>query len=100
MVRLTLDEHDGTLNSPSGSDLESQYGGQGAGWIELGIVLEEMGKVLLCAPFFSTVVLAATALLESGDEEAKQQYLPAIADGSLVATVALTEEALAQHVGI
>ncbi|MGK3206156.1 acyl-CoA dehydrogenase family protein [Amycolatopsis sp. MEPSY49] len=37
-------------------------------------------------------VLAATTLLESGDEEAKQLYLPAIADGSLIATVALTEE--------
>ena len=75
-----------------GLAIPEQYGGQGAGWVELGIVLEEMGKVLLCAPFFSTVVLAATALLESGDEEAKQQYLPAMADGSLIATVALTEE--------
>lgn len=75
-----------------GLAIPEQYGGQGAGWAELGIVLEEMGRVLLCAPFFSTVVLAATTLLESGDEEAKQQYLPAIADGSLIATVALTEE--------
>ncbi|MFF4025500.1 MULTISPECIES: acyl-CoA dehydrogenase family protein [Nocardia] len=72
-----------------GLAIPEQYGGQGAGWIELGIVLEETGRALLCAPFFSTVVLAATTLLESGDEEAKEQYLPAIADGSLIATVAL-----------
>jgi alkylation response protein AidB-like acyl-CoA dehydrogenase len=76
-----------------GLAIPEAYGGQGAGWTELGIVLEEMGRALLCAPFFSTVVLAATTLLESGDEEAKRQYLPAIADGSLIATVALTEEA-------
>src|ERR1700761_670624 len=69
-----------------------RYGGQGAGWTELGIVLEEMGRALVCAPFFSTVVLAATTLLEAADDEAKQDYLPGIADGSVIATVALTEE--------
>jgi alkylation response protein AidB-like acyl-CoA dehydrogenase len=75
-----------------GLAIPEQYGGQGYSWLELGIVIEEMGRALVCAPFFSTVVLAATTLLESGDEEAKQQYLPGIADGSLIATVALTEE--------
>lgn len=76
-----------------GLAIPEQYGGQGFGWAELGIVLEEMGRALVCAPVFSTVVLAATTLLESGDEEAKQHYLPGIADGSLIATAALTEEA-------
>lgn len=75
-----------------GLALPEQYGGQGAAWTELGIVLEEMGRALVCAPFFSTVVLAATTLLESGDDEAKKVYLPGIADGTLIATVALTEE--------
>jgi alkylation response protein AidB-like acyl-CoA dehydrogenase len=75
-----------------GLAIPEQYGGQGFGWTELGIVLEEMGRVLVCAPFFSTVVLAATTLLESGDDEAKKDYLPGIADGSVIATVALTEE--------
>ncbi|GAA4663421.1 acyl-CoA dehydrogenase family protein [Gordonia humi] len=74
-----------------GLAIPEQYGGHGASWIELGIVLEEMGRALFGSPFFSTVVLAATALIESGDEEAKQRYLPAIADGSLVATVAVPE---------
>src|SRR5215470_19454057 len=62
-----------------GLALPEQYGGQGAGWTELGIVLEEMGRALVCAPFFATVVLAATTLLESGDDEAKKDYLPGIA---------------------
>jgi alkylation response protein AidB-like acyl-CoA dehydrogenase len=75
-----------------GIAIPEQYGGQGFGWPELGIVLEEMGRTLVCAPFFSTVVLAATTLLESDDDEAKKDYLPGIADGSVIATVALTEE--------
>lgn len=75
-----------------GIAIPEQYGGQGFGWTELGIVLEEMGRTLVCAPFFSTVVLAATTLLESDDDEAKKDYLPGIADGSVIATVALTEE--------
>jgi alkylation response protein AidB-like acyl-CoA dehydrogenase len=75
-----------------GLAIPEQYGGQGFGWAELGIVLEEMGRALVCTPFFSTVILAATTLLESGDDEAKKTYLPGIADGSVIATVALTEE--------
>lgn len=74
-----------------GLAIPEEYGGQGHGWAELGVVLEEMGRALVCAPFFSTVVLAATTLLESGDEDAKRRYLPRIADGSLIATVALPE---------
>ena len=67
------------------------YGGQGFGNVELGIVLEEMGRSLLCAPYFSTVVLAANAILQSGNEDAKQAHLPGIADGSVIATLALAE---------
>jgi alkylation response protein AidB-like acyl-CoA dehydrogenase len=59
--------------------------------VELGIAFEEMGRVLFCAPFFSTVGLAAHALLAAGDDQAKREYLPRIADGSLLATVAVTE---------
>jgi alkylation response protein AidB-like acyl-CoA dehydrogenase len=72
--------------------IPEEYGGSGASWIELGVVLEEMGRSLVCAPFFSTVVLAATAVLESGDAEAQAGVLPAIAEGTTIATVALTEE--------
>jgi len=71
--------------------IPEEYGGQGFSHVELGIVLEEMGRALLCAPYYSTVVLAANALMQSGNEDAKQQYLPGIADGSTIATVAVAE---------
>ena len=45
-----------------------------------------MGRALLCAPFFSTVVLAANTLIHSGDEDAKGTYLPGIASGETIAT--------------
>ncbi len=74
-----------------GLAIPEQYGGSGFSWVELGIVLEEMGRSLLCAPFFSSVVLAANALLLSGDEKDKSEYLPGIASGETTATIAFTE---------
>ena len=68
------------------------FGGAGFTFVETAIVLEEMGAALLCAPFFSTVVLAAQALLTSGDDAAQAEYLPGIADGSTIATLAITED--------
>ena len=50
--------------------IPEEYGGQGFGYVELIVVLEEMGRALLCAPFFSTVVLAANTLIHAGDEAA------------------------------
>jgi alkylation response protein AidB-like acyl-CoA dehydrogenase len=74
-----------------GLAIPEEFGGTGASLVELGIAFEEMGRVLLCAPFFATVGLAAQALLAAGDDQAKREYLPRIADGSLLATVAVTE---------
>jgi alkylation response protein AidB-like acyl-CoA dehydrogenase len=72
-----------------GIAMPERYGGSGFGFLELSVILEEMGRALLCAPYFATVVLAAPALLASGDEAACDAYLPAIASGDLVATVAV-----------
>ena len=69
------------------------YGGSGFSYVELMVVLEEMGAALLCAPYFSTVALGANALLTSGDEEAKRDLLPGIASGATTATLALSEDA-------
>ncbi len=66
------------------------YGGQGFGWVELGIVLEEMGRALLCAPYFATM-LAATAIMNVGTDAQKRALLPDIANGETVATLACTE---------
>ncbi|TWT02884.1 acyl-CoA dehydrogenase family protein [Reyranella sp. CPCC 100927] len=68
------------------------YGGQGFGHAELAIVLEEMGRGLLCAPFFSTAVLATTAILNAASEAQKQALLPAIAAGDVTATLAFSED--------
>src|ERR1700678_4142501 len=69
--------------------IPENYGGAGFGYLELSVILEEMGRALLCAPYFSTVVLAVNALLESADEAACGTYLPQIASGDLIATFAV-----------
>lgn len=68
-----------------------KYGGQGFGFVELGIVMEEMGRSLLCAPYFSSSVLAAGAILNAGSEQQKMALLPKIASGDCLATLAFTE---------
>jgi alkylation response protein AidB-like acyl-CoA dehydrogenase len=75
-----------------GLAIPEEYGGSGFTYVELVVVLEEMGRALLCAPYFSTVALAANALLCSGDDAAQKRYLPAIASGETIATLALTED--------
>jgi alkylation response protein AidB-like acyl-CoA dehydrogenase len=72
--------------------IPEEFGGSGFTYVELIVVLEEMGAALLCAPFFSTVALAANALMTSGDDEAKKSYLPGIASGETIATLAITED--------
>ncbi|MDP2291568.1 MAG: acyl-CoA dehydrogenase family protein [Actinomycetota bacterium] len=74
-----------------GLAIPEEFGGSGYTFVELGIVLEEQGRALLCAPFFSTVVLAANTLLHSGDDAAKAAHLPGIASGETIATLAFTE---------
>jgi alkylation response protein AidB-like acyl-CoA dehydrogenase len=73
--------------------IPEEDGGAGYGYVELAVVLEEMGAALLCAPFFSTVALATNALLSAGDDVARKRWLPAIASGETIATLALTEDA-------
>jgi alkylation response protein AidB-like acyl-CoA dehydrogenase len=75
-----------------GLAIPEEYGGSGYTYVELAVVLEEMGRRLLAAPYFSTVVLAANAILHSGDEQAKSSLLPGIASGETIATVAFTED--------
>jgi alkylation response protein AidB-like acyl-CoA dehydrogenase len=74
-----------------GLSLPERFGGSGFGMIEQLIVFEELGRSLYGGPYFSTVALAAGLLLQSDDESAKAEYLPRIASGDLIATVALVE---------
>lgn len=64
------------------------YGGLGLGYVELVAMMEQMGRYLLCSPYFSTVCLGANALLVAGNEEQKSQWLGEICAGQLTATLA------------
>lgn len=68
------------------------YGGLGLTYLHLHPLMEEMGRALLCAPFFSTICLGANALLVGGSESQRQEYLPLIAAGETTATVAYAEK--------
>ena len=68
------------------------YGGQGFGLQELALVSEEMGRSLLCAPYFASVVMGANAILNVGDEAQKRDLLPGIASGETIATFAVAED--------
>lgn len=72
--------------------LPEEYGGDGFGMVELGVVLEETGRALFCSPFFATVVLAAQTLLASGDARACARHLPGIAAGRTTAALAVAED--------
>ncbi|NYR12569.1 acyl-CoA/acyl-ACP dehydrogenase [Pseudoalteromonas sp. MIP2626] len=72
--------------------IPEEYGGMGLGYVDLVVMLEQMGRYLLCSPFFSTVCLASNALIVAGTDEQKQQYLTQICEGSLTATLAYTSK--------
>ena len=68
------------------------YGGAGFTFAEQAIVLEELGAALYTGPYLASAVLAANALLASDDEGARQDFLPPIASGETIATLAFTED--------
>jgi alkylation response protein AidB-like acyl-CoA dehydrogenase len=70
---------------------EENYGGYGGTFLDLSIILEEMGRALLPGPFFPTVILGGMTIMLSGSEELKQRFLPGIASGDIIMTMALTE---------
>ena len=77
----------------SGILIPEEFGGTGLGYLTMGLVLEETGRTLTASPLISTALTATTALLLAGSAEQKQKYLPAIAEGKLIATLAVDEGA-------
>jgi alkylation response protein AidB-like acyl-CoA dehydrogenase len=75
-----------------GLGLPEAHGGAGLGLVDLAVVLEEMGRVTMPGPFFSTVLLGAGALGEAGSEAQQAAWLPRLAAGEARATLALLEE--------
>jgi alkylation response protein AidB-like acyl-CoA dehydrogenase len=76
----------------TGLSIPESYGGVGD-FLDLIIVLEEMGRVCFLGPYFATVVLGASAIMAAGSDAQKQQYLTGIAEGKIIVTLALTEPA-------
>jgi alkylation response protein AidB-like acyl-CoA dehydrogenase len=68
-----------------------EYGGSGLGFVDLTVLMEEMGRVVMPGPFFSTVLLGGLAILEAGSATQKKEWLPKIAQGEAKAALAWTE---------
>jgi alkylation response protein AidB-like acyl-CoA dehydrogenase len=69
-----------------------EYEGTGSSFLDLAVLLEEMGKACLPSPFFSSIILGGSTLLEAGNEEQKREILPEVAMGRRLLTLALTEQ--------
>ncbi|MDY6845323.1 MAG: acyl-CoA dehydrogenase family protein, partial [Thermodesulfobacteriota bacterium] len=69
-----------------------EYGGINGNFLDMIVLLSEMGYGCVHGPFFSTVVLSGLTILEAGGEKQKQDLLPMISNGSIFVTLALTEE--------
>jgi alkylation response protein AidB-like acyl-CoA dehydrogenase len=77
----------------SGLLVPEDFGGSGLGCVEAGVVMEEIGRNLMPSPFLATAVLAASALSRGGSAAQKSEHLPGVADGSLLASLAIDEGA-------
>lgn len=76
-----------------GLAISEEHGGSGFGFAEIAVVAEELGRGLVPSPFLASVVLAGSYLTHCGDEQAQADYLPGIADGSVIASLAIAEDA-------
>lgn len=100
-VRRLMDTEDGfdaVVWAQLGNELGLQslaiperFGGAGYSLAELCLVMEEMGRALLCAPFLSSIALGANAILVGGTEEQRERLLPGIASGDVRAALAFAE---------
>lgn len=74
-----------------GIALPESVGGSGGGFLELGVVLAEVGRSVAPIPVYPTIVLGADTIARHGDSEIQQRYLPGVVDGSVILTAALAE---------
>jgi acyl-CoA dehydrogenase len=99
-VRAVLDGEQGLVASLwramtdmgfAGTAIPEAYGGLGLGYLELCTIAEELGRSLAPVPFSSSIYLAAEFILAAGSEEQKQAWLPRLASGDAIGTLALAE---------
>ena len=74
----------------AGIVIPEEHGGTDFGWLSLGLVIEELGKSLAASPLIASA-LAASAIVLGGSEEQKAEYLPRLATGELIGTLAFDE---------
>ncbi|MDM8010856.1 MAG: acyl-CoA dehydrogenase family protein [Parasphingorhabdus sp.] len=77
----------------AGVIIPEAYGGSDFGFLSMGLVLEELGRTLVASPLLASGLVAASAITLGGDEAQKQEWLPAIAEGTAIATLAFEEGA-------
>ncbi len=75
----------------AGVPFPEQYGGTGGDFLDLAVLLEEMGRALAPTPYFSTVVLGGLTILDAGSDAQKDDLLSRVCDGSGLMTLAVTE---------
>jgi alkylation response protein AidB-like acyl-CoA dehydrogenase len=75
-----------------GLTLPEEYDGSAMEFIDLVILMEEVGRNILPGPFFSTVCLCSEPILQYGTDEQKKEYLTKIADGDLICSLAINED--------
>jgi len=68
-----------------------EYGGSGMTFLDLAILIEELGRAIAPTPFLSSAVYCGLPILAAGTDEQKKQFLPKIAKGEMIMTLALTE---------
>jgi alkylation response protein AidB-like acyl-CoA dehydrogenase len=76
-----------------------QYGGSGMTFLDLAVLIEELGRAIVPAPFLSTVVYCGLPILAAGTDEQKKQFLPKIAKGDTIMALALTEPSASWDAG-
>jgi alkylation response protein AidB-like acyl-CoA dehydrogenase len=74
-----------------GVAIPEEFGGTGAGHLELAVIAEELGRVVAPVPVASSIYLAAEAILIAGSDAQKRKYLPGLASGESIGTLALFE---------
>jgi alkylation response protein AidB-like acyl-CoA dehydrogenase len=71
--------------------IPEQYGGANGTFLDMTVIVEEMGKAIIPGPFFAAALLGAPAFIEGGSDAQKSEFLPKMAEGKFIATVAIAE---------
>jgi alkylation response protein AidB-like acyl-CoA dehydrogenase len=77
--------------------IPEEYGGIGMGFLDMAVLLEELGRMCVPGPFFSTAICGALTIMNAGSEDQKKEYLPKIAGGELVLSLAVTEPGMTKY---